>query len=152
MQQIAAIPREAVLRNHAVDVLVAIDGPELRRSINAKLCHAGYRVRLAGSAAAATLLVREAVPDVMIVDLRMQEIDAFRFVAGIRDCETIPFFPAIFLTERADIAIRARGLGGACVLKPVQPNELLAALASIALHRTRSTTWTSRKFASQPHT
>lgn len=144
------MPREAVLRHRTVDVLVALDRQDLRRSINAQLCHAGYRVRLAGSAAGARLLVHEAVPDVMILDARLQEVDVFEFIAGIRDENTIPFFPVIYLAERIDIADRALEAGGVCVLKPVQAGELLDAVASSTLNWIGGTTWTSPKPASQP--
>jgi two-component system phosphate regulon response regulator PhoB len=122
--------RETVLRRRTVDVLVAHDDQNLRHFLNAQLWHAGYNVRLAGNAVGASVLILEAAPDVMIVDVEMQGMDVFKFIAGVRGGRTIPFFPVIFVAEDMAAATRVREFGAACLLKPVQADKLLAVVAS----------------------
>jgi CheY-like chemotaxis protein len=124
-----------MFQRRTIDVLVALDDQDLRRSVNSQLWLGGYKVRLAGSSAGASALIHDAVPDVMIVDVKMREMDVFKFVGGIRGGRTIPYFPVIFLTGSMDIASRARELGGVCVRKPVQAGKLLATVASSSLIR-----------------
>ena len=124
-----------MLQRRTVDILVALDDQDLRRFIDAQLWLAGYKVRVAGSSAGASALIHDAVPDVMIVDVKMREMNVFKFIAGIRGGRTIPYFPVIFLTGNMDIVIHARELGGVCIRKPVQAGKLLATVASSSLIR-----------------
>jgi DNA-binding response OmpR family regulator len=129
------MPPEAVLRSGTVDVLVLHDDECLRQLLNLHLWHAGYDVRLAGNAVDASALILEAAPDVMVLDVNTQGMDGFDFLAGVRADRTIPFFPAVFLTDEmgSATAARARGLGATCLLKPVQGDKLLATIALSAL-------------------
>ncbi|HLX79249.1 MAG TPA: response regulator [Burkholderiales bacterium] len=117
------------------------DDEHLRQLLNLHLWRAGYDVRLAGNAVDASVLILEAAPDVMILDVNTQGMGGFDFLAGVRADRTVPFFPAVFLTEDkgAATSARARGLGAACLLKPVQIDKLLTAIAlSTLIQRPRS--------------
>ncbi len=125
------VPLEAVLRSGTLDVLVVHEDECLRQLLNLHLWRAGYDVRLAGNAVGASVLILEAAPDVMVLDANARGMDGFDFLDGLRADRTIPFFPAVFLTEdmAAATATRARSLGAACLPKPVQGDELLATIA-----------------------
>jgi CheY-like chemotaxis protein len=127
------MPPEAALRSRAIQVLVIDDDECLRELINLHLWRAGYDVRLAADAIEAGRLVLEAAPDVMIVDVNMPYMDGFEFVAAVRADETMPFIPVVFLTAESESAARARALGAACLVKPVQADKLLTAVALGAL-------------------
>src|SRR5258706_238056 len=128
-------PTETAIQSRAINVLVVHSDESLRQFLNSLLGRAGYHVRLAGNAVGASMLILEMAPDVMIVDVDQQGMDALKFVAGIRGGKTIPFFPVIFLTENMDVAPRAQELGGECVLKPVRAETLLATVSSCSLIR-----------------
>ena len=128
-ERIPHIPPDAVLRSGTVEVLVVDDDESLRHLLDRHLWHAGYDVRLAANVDTACGMIVENSPDIMIVDLEMRGSDPLDFVAAIRDDETIPFFPVIFLTARTDAASRARELGAICLLKPVRADKLLTTVA-----------------------
>jgi len=123
------LPLETGLLSRNVDVLVVHNEERLRQFLNVHLWRAGYHVRMARSAIAASALVLEAAPDVMVLDIDAQGMNCFEFLAGIRADKTIPFFPVIYLTQDMNAASCAHELGAACVRKPIRPGALLATVA-----------------------
>ena len=123
------LPPEASLQSRSLDVLVLQHEDRLRQFLNVHLWRAGYHVRVAGSALAASALILDAAPDVLVMDIDMPGMHCFEFLAGIRADRAIPFFPVIYLTADMNAASCAHELGAACVRKPVQPGALLATVA-----------------------
>jgi len=119
----------AAIRSDIVDVLTVHSDEHVRNFLVFHLKRAGYRVRLAEHEIRAWMRVMERAPDVMIMDVDLQGMHCFEFLAGIRADSRIPFFPVLFLTTHMDVAHRARELGAASVLKPVRPEKLLATVA-----------------------
>lgn len=126
-------PLAADVQSGAVHVLVVDDDERLRELLSLYLWREGYEVRLAEDAVEAGRAIVESTPDIMIVDVSMPYMGGFEFVAAVRADRAIPFFPVIFLSEHANSASRARGfgVGATCLLKPVERDRLLAAVASI---------------------
>jgi DNA-binding response OmpR family regulator len=127
------LPPETALQSRNVDVLVVHNEERLRQFLSVHLWRAGYHVRMARSAIAASALVLEAAPDVMVLDIDLPGMNCFEFLAGIRADQAIPFFPVIYLTADMNAASCAHELGAACVRKPIQPGSLLATVALSAL-------------------
>jgi len=122
-------PPDAVSLPRNLDVLVMHNEARLRHILDFHLERAGYRVRVAQDTLAAGSLVIEAAPDAMVLDLEMRGVNCFEFLAEIRRNRSIAFFPVVYLTSDRRVAACAYELNAACVLKPVQPERLLAAVA-----------------------
>jgi CheY-like chemotaxis protein len=97
-------------------------------------CHA--RVTTAASAGEALRLLRAAPPDLLISDLGMPEVDGFELLARVRALgrDHGGHVPAVALTAfaRSEDRLRALEAGfSAHISKPVEPSELIAAVASL---------------------
>jgi CheY-like chemotaxis protein/anti-sigma regulatory factor (Ser/Thr protein kinase) len=126
-------------------VLVVDDEPDARDLINRILsdCHAS--VRTAASADQAMKAIGEEIPDVLVSDLGMPDVDGFELLARVRALgpEHGGDIPAVALTAFARSEDRLKALEAgfrAHISKPVEPSELIATVASMAIpHSARQT-------------
>jgi CheY-like chemotaxis protein len=110
------------------------DGRELIARILTD-CHA--RVRVAASAREAFEALQAERPDVLISDLGMPEVDGFELIGWVRALPRAEGgqLPAIALTAFARPEDRLKALEAGFsthISKPVEPGELIAAVASVA--------------------
>ena len=132
---------EMLLRDMAgLRVLVVDDEADARELINRILsdCHA--IVRTAGSAEQAMTAIREEMPDVLVSDLGMPDVDGFELLARVRALGPAHGgnVPAIALTAfaRSEDRLKALEAGfGAHISKPVEPSELIATVASMPMNK-----------------
>lgn len=131
-----ATPDMAVLDLTGTDVLVVDDDRDARELMARILsdCHA--TVRVAGGAREALDMVARRAPHILISDLGMPEVDGFELLARVRALgrERGGNVPAIALTAfaRSEDRLRALEAGfSAHISKPVEPSELIAAVAGI---------------------
>lgn len=114
-------------------VLLVDDDAAVAKALAAVLSRAGYRVRVAGSAREAELLLDDRF-DVLVLDLRMPEMrgDALYFLASARQpwLADHTLFITGDITEQAEQLIRQTG----CQLlhKPFRGEALLQRLLSMA--------------------
>jgi len=95
----------------------------------------GYRVIEAGNGLEALDRVREDLPDLVLLDVMMPELDGFEALRIIRETSTVP---VIMLTVRDDESDKVKGLElGAddYVTKPFSPRELASRIKAV-LRRT----------------
>ncbi|GAB3419746.1 ATP-binding protein [Massilia agilis] len=119
-----------------VDVLV-VDDDRDARDLMARIladCHA--TVRTASGAREAFAMLGKALPDILVSDLGMPEVDGFELLQWVRGLgrEHGGNLPAIALTAfaRSEDRLRALEAGfSAHISKPVEPSELIAAVAGI---------------------
>jgi two-component system, OmpR family, KDP operon response regulator KdpE len=105
-------------------VLVVDDEPRLAKFVRMNLEVEGFRVEEARSGLQALDKARDLLPDVVILDVAMPEMDGFETLRYLRQTSTVP---VIMLTVRSDEDDRIRGLElGAddYVTKPFSPREL----------------------------
>jgi CheY-like chemotaxis protein len=93
-------------------------------------------VRLAASARDAFAQFRDAVPNLLISDLGMPDVDGFELLDWVRHLakEDGGQVPAIALTAfaRSEDRLRALEAGfSAHISKPVEPSELIATVAAV---------------------
>ena len=102
-------------------ILIVDDDEPTRAGLAALLAEAGYDTVTAGTVPAAIKLLSEAHPDLLLVDIRLDQYNGLHLVA-MRQAP----IPAIVLTGFADPAIEAdaRRLGAEFLLKPVSPGVL----------------------------
>jgi signal transduction histidine kinase/CheY-like chemotaxis protein len=101
---------------------------------------AGARVSTMSSARAALERIEELMPDVLVADIGMPEMDGYALIRQLRS-STVPAvrdIPAAALTAFARSDDRAKALQNGFEMhlsKPVDPGELVAAVASLVRRR-----------------
>src|SRR5690625_821292 len=113
-------------KTSAPAVLVVDDDPGLLRLITLRLESGGFEVDTADSGKGALGQVAARLPDVVITDLRMDEMDGMALFARLR--EQHPTLPVIILTAHGTIpeAVAATRQGAFSFLtKPFDSTELL---------------------------
>lgn len=119
-------------------VLVVDDEPRMTRFIRMNLELEGYQVAEAHNGLEALDKIRTALPDLVILDVMMPELDGFETLETLRETSSIP---VIMLTVRSDEEDKVRGLElGAddYVTKPFGARELVSRVKAV-LRRTQST-------------
>jgi DNA-binding response OmpR family regulator len=111
------------------DVLIVEDDPDIAGLLIHYLEREGFAPRAVGSGSAALAAVREALPDLIVLDLMLPGLDGFGVCRALRADAATAAVPIIMLTARAGEADRVAGLNlGAddYVTKPFSPKELVA--------------------------
>ena len=112
-------------------VLVVDDEPKIAKLACDYLEQGGFRVATAGNGAAALESVKRARPDLIVLDLRLPDMDGLDVCRAVRRDSDVPI---IILTARADEADRLIGLElGAddYVTKPFSIRELMARVKAV---------------------
>ena len=115
-------------------ILVVDDEPRMVRFVRMNLELEGYQVTTAANGMEALDKVREELPDLVLLDVMMPELDGYETLERIRQVSSVP---VIMLTVKAEEEDKVRGLElGAddYVTKPFSPREL-ASRVKAALRR-----------------
>lgn len=123
-------------------ILVVDDEERMVRFIRLNLEHDGFRVIEAFNGTQAINKVRSAMPDLVLLDVMMPDIDGFEVLRIIRETSTTP---VIMLTAKGEEDDRVRGLElGAddYITKPFSPRELVSRVRAV-LRRTEMATGTT---------
>ena len=118
----------------AREVLVVEDEPDIRRLIVLHLERDGFRCRTAASGSDALREVKAAVPDLVVLDLMLPELDGLEVCRRLRRDASTASVPIIMLTAKSDEVDRIVGLEiGAddYVGKPFSPKELVARVRAV---------------------
>ena len=111
-------------------ILIVDDDAQLRQSFEKLLNAEGHTVKTASSGEAAIALVQAAVPDLVIMDVRMPGMNGLEAFRAIHEIE--PKLPVIIMTAfgTTDTAIEATKLGAfEYVLKPPEIPDILALIS-----------------------
>lgn len=112
-------------------VLVVDDEQRIAEAVAMNLELEGYQVITAGSGEEAIEKVTRDMPDLVILDVMMPEVDGFETLRRIREISTTP---VIMLTVRGDEGDKVRGLDlGAddYMTKPFSPKELASRVRAV---------------------
>ncbi len=118
-------------------ILVVDDEPRMIRFIRMNLELEGHTVFEATDGVHALQQVRDTLPDLVILDVMMPELDGFETLRALREFSSVP---VIVLTARGEEDDRVRGLElGAddYVTKPFSPRELVSRVKAV-LRRTEA--------------
>jgi two-component system KDP operon response regulator KdpE len=118
-------------------ILVVDDEERMVRFIRLNLEHDGFQVFEAFNGTQAINRVRTNLPDLILLDVMMPDIDGFEVLKVIREMSAVP---VIMLTAKGEEDDRVRGLElGAddYVTKPFSPRELVSRVRAV-LRRTES--------------
>src|SRR6476660_8118161 len=128
-------------RNGAVmggAILVVEDEPAIQELIAVNLEHAGHQVLRAASVPEAEALVREVLPDLVLLDWMLPGPPGVNFARQLRAEQRTRDIPIIMLTARAQEQDTIAGLESGAddyVTKPFSPRELLARIKAVMRRR-----------------
>jgi DNA-binding response OmpR family regulator len=128
---------QTAIRSEQAKVLVIDDEAPIRLLCRVNLEAEGMKVFEAADGQTGLRLAREEVPAVILLDVMMPGLDGWQVAAELLDDEVTRSIPIVFLTARAELRDKARGLdaGGLdYVTKPFNPIEL-AGLVRLLLAR-----------------
>ena len=120
------------------NILVVEDEPAIQELIAANLLHAGHHVLRANDAEEAALLVRDTLPDVVLLDWMLPGMPGLQFARRLRADERTRDLPIIMLTARSEEHDKIAGLEAGAddyLTKPFSPRELLARIKAVLRRR-----------------
>jgi two-component system cell cycle sensor histidine kinase/response regulator CckA len=123
------------------EILLVDDTPENLRVLSDLLRAHGLNVRVASSGAMALRSVKARCPDLIMLDIRMPELDGFETCRRLRQELDLIGVPILFLSASDALADRVESFrvgGQDYISKPFQAEEVLARVTvHLALARTR---------------
>lgn len=112
-----------------VKILVAEDERDIRELIAFTLRFAGFEVDLASNGAEAVEKAPDAVPDLILMDVRMPRMTGYQACEALKENPVTRDIPVVFLSAKGQESEIQEGLEvGAMeyILKPFAPDELTA--------------------------
>lgn len=125
-------------------ILVVDDEERMARFIRLNLEHDGFQVVEAYRGMDAIHKLRDSMPDVVILDVMMPDLDGFEVLKMIREISQVP---VIMLTAKGEEDDRVRGLElGAddYITKPFSPRELVSRVRAV-IRRTEASGFAPRE-------
>jgi DNA-binding NarL/FixJ family response regulator len=114
-------------------LLLIDDDPNLILLVRDYLEFRGYEVLTADNGKEALDLLAQNLPDMIVCDIMMPEMDGYALIENIRKNPRTSWIPVLFLSARGQSQDRIKGLNlGADVymVKPFEPEELVAQVES----------------------
>ncbi|MEO8529596.1 MAG: response regulator [Deltaproteobacteria bacterium] len=116
-------------------VLAVDDSRTMRDLICAALGDAGIDVTTAEDGLDGLEKLKAAVPDVIISDINMPNLDGFGFIQAVRNGSGASAVPILVLSTESsmEFKMRAKSLGATgWIVKPFDPEKLTAAVRKVA--------------------
>lgn len=119
-------------------ILVVEDEPITQRLLAANLERAGHQVTRAASVPEAKAALREALPDMVLLDWILPETTGVSFARQLRSDQRTRDIPIIMLTGRSQDTDKVAGLEAGAddyITKPFSPSELIARIRAVLRRR-----------------
>ena len=124
-------------------LLLVDDEPGIRESVQAYLeDNEGWTVTVASNADEALQTIESQVPDLIISDIMMPQVNGYEFLAKLKEDPRYRSIPVVFLTARGMTSDRIQGYEAVCdayLSKPFDPEELEAIIKNL-LSKNRAST------------
>jgi two-component system phosphate regulon response regulator PhoB len=120
------------------NILLVEDEPAIQELIAVNLEHAGHHVIRASNAEGALGIVRNALPDLLLIDWMLPGMSGAALARQLRQEDRTRQIPIILLTARSAEADKVAGLEAGAddyVTKPFSPRELLARIKAVLRRR-----------------
>ena len=120
------------------NILVVEDEPAIQELLALNLTQAGHNPLRALSVEQAQMLIREALPDLIILDWMLPGMSGIDFSRRLKSDDLTKSIPIIMLTARGEEADKVRGLEVGAddyVTKPFSPRELNARIKAVLRRR-----------------
>ena len=114
-------------------LLLIDDDPNLILLVKDYLEFRGYEVMAAGNGREALEILNLHLPDMIICDVMMPEMDGYAFVDKIRQDSRTSWIPIMFLSAKGQSQDKIKGLTTGVdiyMIKPFEPEELVAQVES----------------------
>ncbi|BAY13729.1 hybrid sensor histidine kinase/response regulator [Calothrix sp. NIES-2098] len=114
--------------NHKGNILVVDDTPNNLRLLSAMLTAQGYEVRKALNGKLALTACRMVLPDVILLDINMPEMDGYQVCQQLKNDKITADVPVIFISALDDVLdkVKAFDVGGAdYITKPFHGAEVI---------------------------
>ncbi len=111
------------------EILIVDDTPDSLQFLTRILAERGYRVRPASSGYLALRSVAAKVPDLILLDIKMPDMDGYEVCRRLKSDEQSRQVPVIFISALEETSDKVKGFnaGGVdYITKPFQPEEVLA--------------------------
>lgn len=115
-----------------VEILIVDDTPANLKLLTSILNAKGYMVRAAPSGELALRSIEMKKPDLILLDIRMPDIDGYEVCSRLKNDENTRHIPIIFISaiDAVSDKIKAFNVGGEdYITKPFEPDEVLARVA-----------------------
>ena len=112
-------------------ILVVEDEPSLAEVVSLYLKRAGFQVQVASSGGQAMSILEKRIPDFVIMDVMLPEVDGLSITRWLRDHSDVPI---IMVTARREEVDRIAGLEMGAddyVVKPFSPQELVSRVRAV---------------------
>ena len=119
-------------------ILVVEDEPQVQELVAVNLEHSGHKVLRAASAEEAEASIRNALPDVLVLDWMLPGESGLAFARRLRSDERTRELPILMLTARAMEQDKISGLEAGAddyLTKPFSPKELAARIKAVLRRR-----------------
>ncbi|MCG8697465.1 MAG: response regulator [Bacteroidales bacterium] len=124
-------------------VLVIDDDDEIREYIESKLI-SSFKIELASNGTEALKMIKENMPDVIITDLSMPEMDGITFIKNVKKDVKTSHIPIITLTSNTSVDDRIKSIKAGAdyyMAKPFNVNYLMAVCNNLITNRERMHKW-----------
>ena len=115
-------------------ILLVDDDPDTLRLVGVMLQRQGYEVRVANSGKQALSLVQAELPDLILLDIMMPEMDGYDVARHLRSEPTTADIPIIMFTAKSQVDDKVMGFEAGAddyLTKPTQPRELFAHIKAV---------------------
>ena len=115
-------------------ILIVEDEPSIAELIAINLTHAGYKVDKAMQTELALSLMKESLPDLLILDWMLPGKSGVQFAKELRSNDRTRGLPILMLTAKSDESDKVSGLDSGAddyVTKPFSPKELIARVKAL---------------------
>jgi two-component system, OmpR family, phosphate regulon response regulator PhoB len=122
----------------ASSILIVEDEPSIAELISVNLSHAGFLPVRAFQTEQALQLMKEVLPDLVILDWMLPGKSGIQFAKELRSNERTKDIPIILLTARSEEMDKIAGLEAGAddyVTKPFSPKELVARVRAVLRRR-----------------
>ena len=122
-------PAQSKIQNLKSKILLVDDNADMRDYVRRLLIHQGYQVETAMDGMVALAMVRRQVPDLVLTDVMMPQLDGFGLLRELRSDPMTQEVPIVLLSARAGEEARIEGLAAGAddyLTKPFSARELLA--------------------------
>lgn len=123
--------------NQQKRIVVVDDSPTSRKFVSDTLEASGFEVITAEDGEAATGLISEVIPDVVVLDIILPKKNGFQVCREVKTDSATKDVPIVLLSSKNQELDRFWGQrqgADAYLTKPVDPNELLAIVSALAFN------------------
>ena len=123
------------MKKTSTKILIVDDDPDIIEILTYNLSNEGYNVKSAVNGVEAIKKAKKFIPDIILLDVMMPEMDGIEACASLREIESLSKSMIIFLSARGEDFTQIAAFDAGAddyINKPVKPKILLKKISSIS--------------------